>query len=160
MTLSATDEVDRFCIQLYDYVTGAVDLSGKRILEVGCGRGGGCSFMARYKRPRQVTGLDLSENAIDFCRRMHRVERLDFQTGDAEQLPFADSGFEAVANVESSHCYPNIAAFFTEVHRVLKPGGHFLYADLRETSGLPAWRAALHGANFSILCEEDITRQV
>jgi SAM-dependent methyltransferase len=158
--LDAADENDRYCIQLYDYVTAPVDLQGKRVLEVGCGRGGGCSFIARYKKPEQMTGVDLAGAAIAFCRNTHRIPGLDFQTGDAERLPFADFSFDAVVNVESSHCYPNLPAFFNEVHRILKPSGHFLYADLRESSRLAEWRDALRSSNFSIIRDEDITDQV
>jgi SAM-dependent methyltransferase len=160
LALEAADERGRFCVQLYDYVTASLDLEGTRVLEVGCGRGGGSSFIARYKKPQQMTGVDLSAEAIAFCRKTHQASGLDFRIGDAEQLPFADSVFDVVVNVESSHCYPNLQAFFREVHRVLKPEGHFLYADLRARSGIAEWENNLRASGFSLLREEDITPQV
>jgi SAM-dependent methyltransferase len=160
LTLDAADESNRFCIQLYDYVTAPVNLMGKRVLEVGCGRGGGCSFIARYKNPQQMTGVDLSSGAIGFCRKTHHAPGLDFRTGDAENLPFADSTFDVVVNVESSHCYPNLATFFKEVHRVLRPEGYFLYADLRESVDIAEWENLLWANGFSLRREEDITSQV
>ncbi len=66
LELQPSDESDRASIQLYNRVAGARDLRGKEILEVGCGRGGGSSFIARYLHPRSVTGIDLSERAILF----------------------------------------------------------------------------------------------
>ena len=63
LELQPGDESDRASIQLYNRVAGARDLRGKEILEVGCGRGGGSSFIARYLHPRSVTGIDLSERA-------------------------------------------------------------------------------------------------
>ena len=51
--------------------------------------------------------------------------------GNAESLPFADESFDAVINVEASHGYPDFPRFLAEVARVLRPGGHFLYADFR-----------------------------
>lgn len=158
--LDAVDKSNRFCIQLYDYVTAPVDFSGKRVLEVGCGRGGGCSFISRYKKPQQMTGVDLSADAIAFCRKTHHVSGLNFQAGDAEHLPFADSTFDVVVNIESSHCYPDLEAFFKEVHRVLKPEGCFMYADLRESSAIAEWENLLRACDFSLLRKEDITRQV
>jgi SAM-dependent methyltransferase len=160
LTLEAADERDRFCIQLYDYVAASVGLEGARVLEVGCGRGGGSSYIARYKKPQQMTGVDLSGDAIAFCRKTHNAPGLDFRIGDAEQLPFADSAFDVVVNVESSHCYPNLQTFFREVHRVLKPQGRFLYADLRERDGIAEWENSLRASGFSLLREEDITDQV
>ena len=63
--------------------------------------------------------------------------------GDAQNLPFPDESFDAVINVEASHIYPNFERFLGEVARVLRPGGHFLYADFRNRDGIPDWEAAL-----------------
>src|SRR2546430_1565813 len=52
--LDAEDEADRYAIQLYHRVANAVPLSGRDVLEVGCGRGGGSSFVKRYHRPRRM----------------------------------------------------------------------------------------------------------
>jgi SAM-dependent methyltransferase len=65
-----------------------------------------------------------------------------------------------VINVESSHCYPHIDRFFAEVVRVLKPGGHFLYADFREAKAEAAWRQQLLQTGLRWLTEADITGQV
>ena len=55
--------------------------------------------------------------------------------GDADNLPFADQSFDAVINIEASHCYPRLSHFLADVARVLRPGGHFLYVDARWRSG-------------------------
>src|SRR5690349_1400475 len=44
LTLRAEDLLNRFCIQLYHHVASAVDLTGRDVLEVGCGRGGGAAY--------------------------------------------------------------------------------------------------------------------
>ncbi len=62
--------------------------------------------------------------------------------GDAENCHSTDS-FDAVVNVEASHAYPHLSKFLAEVVRVLRPGGHFLYADFRGHSEFPGWDAAL-----------------
>ena len=80
--------------------------------------------------------------------------------GDAEHLPFADGSFDAVVNVESSHCYPFFEAFLSEVRRVLRPGGHFLYADFRGTGEVEAWRSALRNSGMTVIRETDITSNV
>jgi SAM-dependent methyltransferase len=48
-----------------------------------------------------------------------------------------------VVNVEASHAYPRLPRFLAEVVRVLRPGGHLLYADFRGRSEFPGWDAAL-----------------
>jgi len=127
--LAPEDEGNRHWIQLYDHVVDAVDLEGKETVEVGCGRGGGASFVKRYRRPKHMIGVDLSANAVELCRKTYSIDGLEFRVGDAEKLPLGDSSVDALINVESSHCYPSFATFVAEVHRVLRPGGHFLFAD-------------------------------
>jgi SAM-dependent methyltransferase len=71
---------------------------------------------------------------------------LDFVSGDAGNLPFAADTFDAVINVEASHCYPNFRRFLAEVARVLRPGGHFLYADFRFSDRLAEWEKDIANA--------------
>lgn len=157
LALRPADEPDRFSIQLYQHVLGTVSLRGCDVLEVGCGRGGGSSFLARYHEPKHMTGLDYSRNAIDVCRKQHQVAGLTFVQGDAEALPFNDDAFEVVVNVESSHCYRSMPAFLREVKRVLRPGGNLLWADLRAAKDAPALHDYVAQSGLKILEREDIT---
>ncbi len=156
LTLAPGDEPDRSCIQLYHLVASAVDLTGREVLEVGSGRGGGASFVARYLRPSRVVGVDVSPQSVAFCRARHAAPGLSFEVGNAEQLGFAAASFDAILNVESSHCYGDLDAFVREVRRVLRPDGHFLYADFRSRAELDAWRAGLT-AGLRLVAERDIT---
>jgi ubiquinone/menaquinone biosynthesis C-methylase UbiE len=160
LELEHADEPDRYSIQLYRHVAGAVDLQGRDVLEVGCGRGGGASFVMRYLKPAGMIGLDVSLSAVELCRGRYRIDGLRFESGDAEHLPFGSDSFDAVINVESSHCYPGLSSFFSEVRRVLKPGGHFLYADLHERRSLDNWRTQLRSSGLVIMRETDITPNV
>src|SRR6202012_3533303 len=146
LPLTASDEPNRASIQLYYRTATQVDLSGKRVLEVGCGHGGGASYLMRTLHPASYTGLDLKPVGIAFCRKRHNLPGLDFVQGDAENLPFPDQSFDAVINIESSHCYPRFPRFLAEVARVLRPGGHFLYADLRAGARIGDWEAELADA--------------
>lgn len=140
--LSPTDETDRCSIQLYHRVAASVDLTGANVLEVGAGRGGGSSYIARYLHPASVLGIDYSDKAVALSRQRHAsVPHLAFAQGDAENLPCPDSTFDAVVNVESSHCYGSMDQFLSEVRRVLKPGGYFLWADMQ---GKGTWTAMRH----------------
>ena len=132
LDLKPEDESDRLFIQLYNYASSQIPLDNRKFLEVGSGRGGGASFVARYHHPESMTGLDYSSSAIKLSNKIHsNVSNLHFIKGDAENLPFDDNTFDAVINVESSHCYGNMKKFLNEVYRVLKKGGHFTWVDLR-----------------------------
>lgn len=158
--LEAEDEKDRACIGLYHHVASHADLQGKEILEVSCGHGGGASYVLRYLKPRKITALDLNAAGVELCRRLHILEGLEFVQGDAESLPFEDQSFDAVINVEASHCYPHFAKFLAEVLRVLKPGGHFLYADFRFKEGIAAWEEAIKKSPLRVVKTENISPQV
>ena len=160
LPLSAEDEPNRACIQLYHHVATQVDWSGRQVLEVSCGHGGGASYLTRTLRPKSYTGLDLNAAGIRFCRRRHQVGGLQFVRGDAGRLPFADASFDIVLNVEASHCYPDFPRFLAEVARVLRPGGHFVYADFRFNSVIAPWEQALAAAPLQLVHSRIINPEV
>jgi SAM-dependent methyltransferase len=157
LVLDPSDEDDRLCIQLYHRVAAAIDVRGLDVLEIGCGRGGGCSFIKRYLQPRSVMGVDLSSRAISLCRQHRARPGLTFFRGDAESLPLGNAAFDVVVNVESSHCYGSMPRFLSEVRRVLRPGGHFLFADLRPASEVERLRGYLRASALQVLDEERLT---
>ncbi len=158
--LEAADEPDRYGLQLYHIVASPVSLEGLDVLEMSCGRGGGASYGARYLKPRRLIGVDRTESAVASCRRNHTAAELGFVCGDALGFPFADGSFDAVMNVEASHCYPDVGRFLAEVGRVLRPGGHFLYADFRGVRDFDAWRSELGACGLEVIEECEITSNV
>ena len=152
--LHESEEWERYSIQMYHHVAAGTGLArdcdrtglvaGREVLEVGCGRGGGLAWLARgggqlgddAQRPKRAVGLDFSPVQIEFCRRSHGDAGADgslsYVEGDALALPFSAGSFDTVLSIESSHCYPDFDKFVSEVLRVLRPGGRFLFADFRD----------------------------
>lgn len=159
-TLLTDDEINRYCIQLYHHVANAVNLRGLKVLEVGSGRGGGADYIKRYLGPARMVGVDFSDKAVNLCRQHYCVEGLHFVPGDAERLPFDDDSFDAVVNVESSHCYGSMADFLAQVKRVLKPGGHFLFADFRNREQLDELDEQLERTDMQRVKQKNITPNV
>ena len=160
LPLAESDEPNRYSIQLYHRTATKVDLTGKRVLEVSCGHGGGASYLMRTQGPAAYTGLDLNPVGLDFCRKKHQLPCLDFVHGSAEELPFADQSFDAVINIEASHCYARFPQFLAEVARVLRPGGHFLYADVRRRGDLAKWEEEMSDAPMRLMSERVINEEV
>jgi SAM-dependent methyltransferase len=159
--LDPADEPDRWFIGQYHRLASVLPMEGARVLEVGSGRGGGSSYVARYFRAAEVVGLDYSAAATALARKLHKdVPNLSFREGDAEALPFEDGSFDIVLNVESSHCYGNMAGFVAEVERVLKPGGRFGWSDIRGAGMMAATVAAFDRPGLRLIDEEDITADV
>jgi ubiquinone/menaquinone biosynthesis C-methylase UbiE/NAD(P)-dependent dehydrogenase (short-subunit alcohol dehydrogenase family)/acyl carrier protein len=146
-------------IRLAFELIGATKLEGRKVLDVGCGRGGTVSLLAETLGA-EATGVDLSPEAIAFCRRVHRHPRTRFEVGDAERLPFPDGVFDAVTNLESSHTYPNLRAFLAEVRRVLASGGWFLYTDLLPVQRWAEVRALLEPLGLRVASDRHITSNV
>ena len=158
--LDQADEPFRYPIQLYHHVVQPLTLEGKDVLEVGCGRGGGAAFLARYHGPKTLIGVDLSPDAIAWCRRHHVLEGVEFLEGQAEALPCADSAVDVVVNVESSHCYRSMSGFLTEVARVLRPGGHLAFCDLRTEKGWEGLLPLFESVGLKIFQQECINQPV
>jgi fatty-acid O-methyltransferase len=159
--LGEADRTWRYAIGLIRRTLDGVEIRGARVLDVGCGRGGAASYIARYLDPLLVTGLDASRDSIRFCQERHPHPSVTFVHGSAESIPVKDASFDVVLNVESSHCYPNRGRFFSEVQRVLKPGGAFCYSDvLRPTDLADTQRLLSEVTNLRVVRVVDITPQV
>jgi SAM-dependent methyltransferase len=159
--LAAEDEPERPFIGLYDHVVRGLPLAGARVLEIGCGRGGGARYVARYFQPSEVLGVDFSAPATDLARRLNSdTANLSFAVGDAERLDLPDASFDIVLNVESSHCYGNMDKFVAESVRVLKPGGWFGWADMRSKATMAATKQSLAHPGMQLERFEDISADV
>lgn len=114
---------------------------GDTVIDLGSGAGNDC-FVARHETGAEgkVIGIDFTESMINKARK--NAEKLgfnnvEFRFGDIEEIPVSDN----VADVIVSNCVlnlvPNKPKVFTEIHRVLKPGGHFSISDIVLEGELP-----------------------
>lgn len=163
---TALTGAERYSAWLYHAVATRAQLAGKRVLDIGSGRGGGAAHMHRHFAPRETVGCDVARQAIAFCKRVHgAVPGLRFVLADAAALPFGNAEFDAVTNVESAHCYRDQAGFLRQAHRVLRPGGKLLLADFTPPRRQPAealgdLALTLAGAGFGDIRIEDVTSRV
>ncbi len=146
-------------VRLVLEVIGALDLNDCAIAEIGCGRGGNTALVAeKFSAP--VIGIDMSSEAIAFCRRAHTGPSTDFKVGDALNIPLADGSCDAVLNVESSHSYGNLPKFLSEVHRICRSGGWFLHTDFLSPEDWDLVRMRLKASGFVAESDRDITANV
>jgi len=154
------DWPNRNRIDLVLELIGGCDLNDCDVLDVGCGRGGTISTIDRFFAAGEIWGVDLSTNAVTFCQRRLGSPGIHFVNGESERLPFLDRFFDVVTNVESSCLYPDIYAFYREVHRVLGPGGRFLYTDLMPVEHMGDYMSCLRGLGLRLVRDQDITPNV
>lgn len=106
-------------------------LTGKRVLEIGCGRGVGMEILLSLGA-EHVTGFDLDPKMIALAeKRLTRYRnRAHVFVGDAEAIDASDASVDAVVDYGVIHHIPNWKQALKEIARVLKPGGIFYFEDL------------------------------
>lgn len=146
--------------QLLFQVIGPTDLTGARVVEVGCGRGGNLWLLRRHFGTAEVIGADIAFKSVAFCRRSMPEPDAQFVVADAERVPVGTAVADAVVSVETSCTYPDIEAFFRDVARMVRVGGHFLYTDLLLTALVDPFVALLEQLGFEVRHRRDITANV
>ncbi|WP_216902760.1 bifunctional 2-polyprenyl-6-hydroxyphenol methylase/3-demethylubiquinol 3-O-methyltransferase UbiG [Synechococcus sp. CCY 9618] len=106
---------------------------GLRVLDVGCGGGYSCEFLAR--RGALVTGIDRSAPCIEAAR-VHAAAMgltITYHAGLAESLPFAAERFDVVLCVDVLEHVEHPQTVIREIGRVLVPGGVFCFDTINRT---------------------------
>jgi len=158
--LEETDEPNRYSVQLYHRLAKTVDIKDKKIVEIGCGRGGGLDYIVRTFSPATALGVDLDKIAANFGNKHYKIEGLKFEQGNAQSLDISDSCMDIVFNVESSHRYPDMEKFLSEVDRILKPGGYFLITDFRYKEEMDEFKSQITKLNYKCFDEQLINENV
>ena len=114
---------------------------GNTVVDLGSGAGNDC-FVARHETGEtgKVIGIDFTPEMIDKARLNAdklNYNNVEFRLGDIENIPTMSN----IADVVVSNCVmnlvPNKPKAFSEVHRILKVGGHFSISDIVLTGDLP-----------------------
>jgi ubiquinone/menaquinone biosynthesis C-methylase UbiE len=108
------------------------------VLDVGCGLGGTARYLAEQYNCR-VHGIDLTEEYIAVGEQLTEMlgmkEDVHLKLGNANSLPYEGQSFDVVW---TEHVQMNIAdknRFYSEIFRILKPGGRFLFHDVFQGTG-------------------------
>ena len=106
---------------------------GLKVLDVGCGGGLACEFLA--KRGADVSGIDLSFNSIKAAQEQAKKSylKIDYQSGVAENLPYPENTFDVVVCFDVLEHVENWQRVIREISRVLNKGGIFLFDTINKT---------------------------
>lgn len=135
--LAGLDQLHAGSVLATEYVLDSLALTpGITLLDVGCGVGGPAR-LAADRHGCRVTGIDLTPDYVALARsltnRLRLTSQVTFDVGSATDLPYADGSF---SRAMLNHVGMNIAdkvLLFTEVRRVLEPGGLFAVYDQMRT---------------------------
>jgi SAM-dependent methyltransferase len=111
--------------QFFDVLPQGEDLG--TIAELCCGRGEAARML--HNRLRRCIGVDVSAGLLEIARRDLPDERFFFVQGDATILPLADDVFDNVVMLGGIHHVPDRRRLYSEVRRILKPGGRFFFRE-------------------------------
>lgn len=101
------------------------------VLEIGCGQGTGARIIHDLFTPRRYVGIDLDPRMIRRAKHRPRVSPgAQFLEGDVSHLEFPDADFDLVVDFGIVHHIPDWGKALSEIHRVLKTRGEFLFEDL------------------------------
>jgi SAM-dependent methyltransferase len=113
-------------------IVQGLDLADAQLLDIGCGTGGPAIVLAR-DRGATVTAVDVEPQLLERARRFAAeagvAERIDFRLVEPGPLPFPAERFDVVFSKDSLIHIPDKPALYSEVLRVLKPGGIFAASD-------------------------------
>lgn len=130
-----------------EWIDSLAGLSGKRVLDVGCGGGILAESMAR--RGAQVTGIDLSEKALKVAR-LHLFEsalKIDYREESVEALAARQpESFDVVTCMELLEHVPDPSATVAACARLLRPGGHAFFSTINRNP--KAYLFAVIGAEY------------
>ncbi|KAJ0397192.1 hypothetical protein ATCC90586_007630 [Pythium insidiosum] len=128
---------------------------GERVLDVGCGIGGGDFYMARQFGV-SVVGIDLSTNmvhrALETSMTMPEID-VEFEICDATAREYPDESFDVVYSRDTILHIADKKALFAKFYRWLKPGGRILISDYcrGEQDGTPHFNAYVASRGYHLL---------
>jgi len=114
---------------------------GDLVIDLGSGAGND-AFIARHETGEtgKVIGIDFTPAMIERARKNAEVRgfnNVEFRQGDIENMPVTGNKADVIVSNCVLNLVPNKHKVFSEVYRVLKPGGHFSISDIVLEGGLP-----------------------
>lgn len=129
-------------------------VSGRAVLDAGCGAGHGSAFIAG--ETKKLVGVDLDLPAVTYSAKSYRLPSLHFLCADLLKLPFPSNTFDIVISFQVVEHLRNLENYFQEVKRVLKQDGTFFLATLNRTET----NTGLHPDHTKEYAPEDFCKMV
>ncbi len=125
-------------------VKKVADFNANSILDIATGTGDLAIQYAHKTKAERIVGLDISEGMLSVARRKvegNPVEnRVEFITGDSEELPFSDNSFDVITVSFGIRNFETLDKGLAEILRVLKPNGLFMILETSVPTKFPFYQ--------------------
>ncbi|WP_147820748.1 methyltransferase domain-containing protein [Salidesulfovibrio onnuriiensis] len=145
----------KFGVDYRDAILGvarkAAPKEGEDVLDIATGTGTVALALAEEADAGcRITGIDITQSMLDAARRNVNAAGIgdifEFRQASAEELPFADNSYDVVTSSLALH-HTNVPSVLRECHRVLRPGGRVVIADVTANK---TWRSPV-GAFYKLM---------
>ena len=126
------------------FIERFVDLSGLRVLDVGCG--GGILSEALAERGASVLGIDLAESALQAAEAHRAGQAVEYRLESSRETAARGEVFDVVTCMEMLEDVADPAAVLRDIHALLKPGGWAFFSTINRT--LKARLGAVYAAEY------------
>jgi len=111
-----------FSEHLVRYKFACQFVANKKVIDVACGSGYGTNIIAKA-RAKEVTGVDISKEAIEYANQNYKEKNSEYIEADATQLPLENNSFEVAVSFETIEHLEKHQDFLNEITRVIKKDG-------------------------------------
>ena len=129
-----------------DYINKKINVSGKSVLDVGCG--GGILSESLARKGAKVTGIDLSEGPLKVAQIRNKKVNLDIDYKKISTNQLVDSGekFDVIACLEMLEHVPDPSEIVADCEKLLKKNGHIFFSTINRN--LKSFVFAILGAEY------------
>lgn len=114
------------------------EVEARRIVELGCGGGRNAAELLKHYPEAKLIAVDYSDISVEKAKKINRemiaTGRCLVKQASVASLPFKEETFDLATAFETVYFWPGLERCFSEVNRVLKPGGHFMICN--ESDGM------------------------
>lgn len=104
------------------------DLTGKRVLDLGCGFGEHCMRCIR-QGAEKVVGIDISEKMLEVARKENSDARITYQNIPMEEIADLNETFDIVVSSLAFHYVEDFSGVVRNIYDLLEPGGNFIFSQ-------------------------------
>ncbi len=106
-------------------------IEGGIVLDAATGKGEFINILKQYlKSYTQIIGVDCSEKSVAYAQKLFPENNVEIFRMNLEHLPFENGQFDTVCTSNSLHHFRDLDKVFSELQRVLKPGGTFILTEM------------------------------